>query len=51
MPILLPATKLNELLGREVVFYNSEDEALPLKIKRREFKKILKAHFEGVEIK
>ena len=43
--------KLNELLGREVVFYNSEDEALPLKIKRREFKKILKAHFEGVEIK
>ena len=43
--------KLNELLGREVVFYNSEDDVLPLKIKRREFKKILKAYFEGVEIK
>lgn len=43
--------KLNELLGREVVLYDAYNEELPLEIKRREFKKILKAHFEGVEIK
>jgi len=42
--------KINAVVGREVLTYDNEGNPLPLKIRRREFKKLLKEVFTGIEM-
>jgi len=42
--------KINEVVGREVLKYDNAGKPLPLKIRRREFKKLLKEVFTGIEM-
>lgn len=42
-------TKLNEEFGRELIEVGPDGKALPLNIKRREFRRLLEHHFKGVE--
>ena len=41
---------LNAHFGKTVLVEDSEDELIPLQLKRREFKYILKKHFSGVDL-
>ena len=41
---------LNAHFGKTVFVEDSEDELIPLQLKRREFKYILKKHFSGVDL-
>ena len=42
-------SKINEEFGREVIVTGPDGKALPLRVKRREFKKLLESHFKGLE--
>lgn len=42
-------SKFNEEFGREVIVAGPDGKALPLRVKRREFKKLLESHFKELE--
>lgn len=42
--------KINEVLGRDAVKYDSDGDALPLNISKREFRKLLKELFVEVDV-
>lgn len=44
----LPAT-VNEKFRRDLFTYDSTNELVPLKLRRREFKYLLEHHFEGID--
>lgn len=42
-------SKLDELFRKPIVEYDQDGDPLPLDVSRRQFKKILKSHFKGID--